>query len=60
MQKFIIDLSNRIKSHELFCDCESDSGEFISEESWATEKNKERKTKKLNKFLVYNVITYEL
>ena len=46
MRKYIIDLSEKIKSHDLFCDCEDDNEELISEESWAAEKNK---GKKLNK-----------
>lgn len=46
MRKYIIDLSDKIKSHELFCDCEEDGVENISNESWAAEKNK---GKKLNK-----------
>ena len=35
MRKYIIDLSEKIKSHDLFCDCEDDTEELISEESWA-------------------------
>ena len=46
MRKYIIDLSEKIKSHDLFCDCEDDTEELISKESWAAEKNK---GKKLNK-----------
>lgn len=42
MQNLIIDLSDKIKNHKLFCDSE----EVISEQSWAEEKNK---GKKLNK-----------
>ena len=43
MRKYIIDLSDKIKSHELFCDCEEDGVENISNESWAAEKNKGKK-----------------
>ena len=46
MRNINIDLSDKIKSHDLFCDCEDGSEELISEESWAAEKNK---GKKLNK-----------
>jgi len=46
MHKHIIDLSDKIKAHELFCDCEDGGVENISNESWAAEKNK---GKKLNK-----------
>jgi hypothetical protein len=46
MHKVNVDFSKEIKSHDLFCDCEDSDEEFISEESWAAEKNK---GKKLNK-----------
>lgn len=44
--KVNIDFSEEIKSHDLFCDCENSDEEYISEQSWASEKNK---GKKLNK-----------
>jgi len=45
MKKYIIDLSDKINAHYLFCDCEG-SEELIKSEVWAEEKTK---GKKLNK-----------
>jgi len=45
MKKYIIDLSDKISAHHLFCDCEG-SEESIQDEVWAEEKTK---GKKLNK-----------
>lgn len=45
MQKIYIDLSNRIKNHDLFCNCDEE-GVAITNEIWAEEKNE---GKKLNK-----------
>jgi len=46
IQKISIDLSARIRQHDLFCDCEHEEGKEITQEAWAEEKNK---GKKLNK-----------
>tara|TARA_A100001035_G_scaffold277542_1_gene274557 strand:- start:418 stop:1134 length:717 start_codon:yes stop_codon:yes gene_type:complete len=46
IQKISIDLSARIRQHDLFCDCENEDGKEITQQAWAEEHTK---GKKLNK-----------